>query len=216
VQLVETVGIPVPQIVPFQFNPETLSRSLTPWSPPEISQANEGQESPNAQPFDPQEIINIKELHLDASDQLEEDDAVARLFGVADRIAAIENMLYAQSNPLSLVIDLAASLFGVTAPQQPTVAITLFVWGVGRIVPVRITEYTMEEQQFLPSLRPVRATLSLTLQVLPDHVFDKIKRPSVSVEIAKAAYKAHRVQQMGLTAVNTVSKSGELLALLPF
>ncbi len=219
VQLTETVGIPVPQIIPFQFNPESLSRSLTPWVPQQVSDTKgQGSQNNTAQPSDPQETISIQELHLDASDQLEDGEPVSQLVGVGERIAAIENLLYPQGNPLALVVDLASqalSAAGVPVPpSRPSIPVTLFVWGVGRIVPVLITEYTIEEQQYLPSLRPLRATLSVTMQVqLPD-AYTGLSSPSVA--IARAAYTAHRAQQTALAAASTLTHADELRAILPF
>ena len=48
------VGI-VPNIIVFQYNPETLSPTLTPWNPFEVDQAQRGSQAPTVQPFDVQE-----------------------------------------------------------------------------------------------------------------------------------------------------------------
>src|SRR5215469_16084140 len=93
--------IPIPNIIIFQYNPETMSRSLTPWAPPsEESVAKAQKEVPNflnlmAQPFDPHESFSLT-LELDAADALEEplSHPVAVIAGVADRIAAMEMLLY--------------------------------------------------------------------------------------------------------------------------
>ena len=44
--------------------------------------------------------------------------------------------------------------------------LTLFVWSKHRIVPVRITEFSVTEEAFDPSLNPIRAKVSLGLRVL--------------------------------------------------
>src|ERR1043166_3221314 len=90
VQLVEDVVGIVPNVIPFQYNPETLTRKMTPWNPFEVDQTARGQVAPTAQPFDPKESISL-EIFFDAADQLEESDPVAEQFGVADRIAAVES-----------------------------------------------------------------------------------------------------------------------------
>ena len=38
VQLVEDVVGVVPNVIPFQYNPETLTRKMTPWNPFEVDQ----------------------------------------------------------------------------------------------------------------------------------------------------------------------------------
>src|SRR5215471_17246911 len=92
VQLAETLGVPLPNVIPFQYNPASVSRTLTPWNPFDVSQNQRGALAPTVQPFDPQEKITI-EIELDASDQLEDGNPITERVGVADRIAAIEKLL---------------------------------------------------------------------------------------------------------------------------
>ena len=42
----------------------------------------------------------------------------------------------------------------------------LFVWSKSRVVPVRVTEFSVTEEAFDPSLNPIRAKVSLGLRVL--------------------------------------------------
>jgi hypothetical protein len=214
VQLAETLGIPLPNIVPFQFNPAKMTRSLKPWNPLQVDENNRGQLAPAAQPFDPEETINLT-LELDAADHLEQDQVIANNFGIQDRIAALEAMVFAGQTPLGQLVALAASLLaGPQPPARPTVPVTFLVWGLGRIVPVRITQYSIEEQLFLPSLRPIQATVTVSLQVLTPEAFKCIDTPSVT--LAKAAYSFYRAQQTVLALLNIVDSADELLAILPF
>ena len=51
------------------------------------------------------------------------------------------------------------------------VPIVLFSWGPGRIVPVRVTTFSVEEQQYSVALFPVRAKVTMGLTVLnEDHL----------------------------------------------
>jgi hypothetical protein len=214
VQLVETFSVPLPNIVPFQYNPETISRTLTPWNPLEVGENNRGLPAPQSQPFDPEETISLK-IELDASDQLEDDKAIAKEFGVGDRIAALEKMLLPGSSPIGQVIELAASLVGgPTPPQRKSVPVTFLVWGLGRIVPIRITKYAIEEKLFLPSLRPIHADVSLDLTVLTPETFKCAK--GIAVDMANFAYQFYRVQQDALAVLHIANTSDELRALLPF
>lgn len=216
VQLVESLSIPLPNIVPFQFNPETMTRTLKPWNPLDVSENNRGLPAPAAQPFDPEETITLQ-LELDASDQLEDDETIAKTVGVADRIAALEKMMFPGSSPLGQVLELASSLLGgggPAAPKRLTVPVTFLVWGIGRIVPVRITSYSIEEQLFLPSLRPVQAKVSIGLQVLTPETFKLASGPAV--DLAKAAYALFRGQQDALAILYVANTADELRALLPF
>ena len=43
---------------------------------------------------------------------------------------------------------------------------TIFVWSKSRIAPVRITEFSIEEEFFDTNLNPIRAKISLGMRVL--------------------------------------------------
>src|SRR6185436_2853495 len=76
--------IPIPNIIVFQYNPETLTRTLTPWRPLQVPKAGApakaGEQPPAevytdqrthlSQPYDPKESFTLV-LELDASDALE-------------------------------------------------------------------------------------------------------------------------------------------------
>jgi len=47
-----------------------------------------------------------------------------------------------------------------TAPK------VLFIWGPNRVMPVRIQSYSVKEEAFDSNLKPIRATVTLSLQVL--------------------------------------------------
>jgi hypothetical protein len=214
VQLVETPVAFLQNVVPFQYNPTSVKRGLKPWNPLEVDQNQRGLPAPNAQPFDPEESIAM-DIELDASDQLEDSDEIAVAFGVADRIAALEKMLYAGDSPIGeLLTAITTAISG--SPQPPkrrTVPITLLVWGAGRIVPVRITSYAIEEQLFMPSLYPIQAKVSIAFQVLTPDVFKCQSGPTVDVAIA--AYKLFRTQQDALATMQIARNLDSLRVLLP-
>jgi hypothetical protein len=45
-------------------------------------------------------------------------------------------------------------------------ALTLFVWSKSRVVPVRMTDFSITEEAFDPNLNPIRAKVSLGMRVL--------------------------------------------------
>jgi len=47
--------------------------------------------------------------------------------------------------------------------EQP---LTLFVWSTQRVMPVRLTEFSIAEEAFDPNLNPIRAKVSLGMRVL--------------------------------------------------
>ena len=214
VQLVEGVVGVQPNVIPFQYNPESLSRKMTPWNPFEVDQTARGQIAPTAQPFDPKESISL-EIHFDAADQLEESDPVAAVVGVADRIAAVEKLLLPSQGLVSDVVNAAAAVAGLPQPpQRPTVPVALFVWGPGRILPVRVTDYGIDETTFLPSLQPLSAKINLTLEVLTPDVFRCESGPAVA--LAVAAYRYFRLQQNTLALEYNTRNAVQALSLLPF
>ena len=60
-------------------------------------------------------------------------------------------------------------------------ALTVFIFGPRRIVPVRITEFSITEEAFDPNLNPIRAKVSLGMTVLTvdDLGFDQKGRRAV-------------------------------------
>ena len=58
---------------------------------------------------------------------------------------------------------LAAGIIEVIPPVAP---LTLFIWGPTRVLPVRLTDFTITEEAHDVNLNPIRAKVSLSLQVL--------------------------------------------------
>lgn len=216
VELSEPFLGPIPNIIVFQYNPATVTRTLTPWQPP--TEGEEGADSgasSTAQPFDPGETFSL-DLELDATDDLEEGDPVAVVTGVADRIAALEMLLYPVGD--SLLGNLFGSLGGlVDVVPRGSVPVVLLVWGPGRIVPVRLTSFRVEEQAFSPTLYPIRAKVTVGLRVLTEEAFNRPDRTlSVSEELAVAAYKFTRGQKEVLARLNLANSVDSILGMLPF
>jgi hypothetical protein len=216
VELSEPFLGPVPNVIVFQYNPETLTRELTPWSA-DTRARGPSEEEPTAQPFDPGETFSLT-LELDATDALEENHPVAVRTGVADRIAALEMLLYPAKDTGSLLGKAFASLGGkVDVVPRGSVSVVLFVWGPGCIVPVRLTSFSVEEQAFSPTLYPIRAKVTVGLQVLTE---DSFKKPgkvlSTSEELAIVAYKYTRGQKEVLARLNLANSVESILGMLPF
>jgi hypothetical protein len=51
----------------------------------------------------------------------------------------------------------------VAAVESP---LTIFVWSKQRIMPVRLTDFSITEEAFDPNLNPIRAKVSLGMRVL--------------------------------------------------
>lgn len=214
---------PIPNIIIFQYNPETLSRSLQPWLPPGAqSGTGDGKGSggtATAQPFDPGETFTLS-LELDATDALEtpEYHPVAVLTGVADRIAALEMLLYPDKEGSDL-LGAIGDVLSLTSEEEPeprySVPILLFVWGPGRIVPVRVTSFTVDEEAFSTALYPIRAKVSVGLTVLtPNDLKDH--PDSISKEIAITSYEFTFAQKNVLSMANLANSVESILGMMPF
>jgi hypothetical protein len=203
------LGVPVPQLIIFQYNPATITRTVTIASDAggAAGGGRDAAVAASAQPQPPSESISLA-LELDAADALEspESHPIAMLAGVADRIAALEMLLFPNPSGQGLLGDLATSLgFGSALPPPPTrltVPLVFFVWGPGRILPVRVTAFSVEEQEFMTLLYPLRAKVSLTLQVLREGEYPVGSANKLSTDLANAAWKFYRAQQQVLAIAN--------------
>jgi hypothetical protein len=152
----------VRRIIALQYNPETVSRTLAPQAA-----AGEGGDRSEALRLKGPPVETIKlEASIDATDQLEfpdrNPDAVR--FGIQPQLAALETILYPESSRLQLNDTLASvGTLEITPAMAP---LTLFVWGRERVLPVRITEFSVVEEAFDPDLNPILAKVSLGLRVL--------------------------------------------------
>lgn len=216
IQVKDTLLGPLPSIVTFQYNPETLGRKMEPWQPEQPSDGQGGQSAGQAQPYDPQETIDLQ-LVLDAADELERpaENPVAAVSGVAGRLAQMELLLYPDPDAGGLLADAFSALAGGGADAVPRseVPVVLFSWGAGRVVPVRITSFAVEEQAFSPTLYPVRAQVTVGLKVLTDAAFPEPRTPAE--ELAVAAYKYTRKQRDLLAAASMINNLDSLTSLLP-
>ena len=228
---------PVPSVILFQYNPESLSRKLTIWGNDAGdhpgSNTNAGcsaaRSQSGAQPMMPTETINLS-LVIDAVDAMEDPDShpVESLTGIADRLAALELLLYPQED--SLVSGLLGSINGalggtpssplgslagnLTSVPRGTVPTVLFVWGSGRIVPVRLTEFAVEEQDFSPLLYPIRAKVSIGMKILTPEDFPK--NPGFIDKLAVTCYKYTKKQKELLAAADVANDVESILGMLPF
>ena len=106
------------------------------------------------------------EAEIDAADQLEFPDRHRNVAeaGLHSQLAALETIIYPSSEQLLNNNSMAGAGKLEIAPMES--ALTLFVWSKNRIVPMRLTEFSVTEEAFDPSLNPIRAKVSLGMRVL--------------------------------------------------
>jgi hypothetical protein len=152
---------PLSRIVIFQYNPDEVTRSLRPRGAPS---EETGSADANRIWGAPIEQIRMT-VEIDATDQLETQDPVAAVSGIAPQLSAMEMLLYPSS--VTVIANAALLLAGTIEILPPEGPMTVLVWGPGRAVPVRLESLEITEQAFAPAtLFPIRASVALSAQVL--------------------------------------------------
>jgi hypothetical protein len=194
---------PLASIIVFQYNPETLTRTLRARTTPDNGgggQAAPGEAMRLAGP--PEESFKL-EVVLDATDQMEKADPIAAQLGIHPQLASLEMMLYPKS---ALVIANEVLMrVGVIEAIQPVAPLAILVWGVKRVLPVRLTGFSVTEEMFDPNLNPIQAKVSLDLNVLSYHDFGLLSRGG-------ALFMAHQLMKEGMATINGVGAAGNLSA----
>lgn len=150
----------VQRVIPLQYNPETLNRSLQvqgvgPDSGPHVDQMR--LKGP------PIETYKL-DAEIDAADQLDTGDPIATTSGIEPALAVLETVIYPTSTQLQQSYSMAQS--GTLEIVPMDAPLVLFVWSKERIVPVKVTDFSITEEMFDSNLNPIRAKVSLGLRVL--------------------------------------------------
>lgn len=149
--------------VAFQYNPDEMTRTLQARTAPPGAGPGPATNEALRLSGAPIETITLS-VEVDAADQLAADDPLANELGIYPQLSALELLIY----PASAVVS-ANTLLALTgsieliAPEAP---LTLLVWGPQRVVPVRLTQFSITEQAYDPKLNPIRARVQLGLRVL--------------------------------------------------
>ena len=179
----------VQRLIALQYNPETLTRTLQaqgvgPDSGLLVDQMR--LKGPAIETFK-------LEANLDAADQLDAGDPLATASGIQPQLAALETVIYPTSAQLQQANAMARAGTLEIVPMDAPLA--LFVWSKERVVPVKITEFSITEEMFDSSLNPIRAKVSLGLRVL---TIDDVDFSSVAGSIY-LTYQ-HRKEQLAASA----------------
>lgn len=153
----------VRKIIVLQYTPDTLSRTL------QVQAITEGGDRSEAMRLKAPPVETIKiEAEIDVTDQLEFPDKAqnrdAVQLGLHPYLSALETIIYPTSRQLLANNNLAKAGTLEIVPMESL--LTLFVWSKSRILPVRLTEFSVTEEAFDPQLNPIRAKVSLGMRVL--------------------------------------------------
>lgn len=190
------VGIDLPNplasVIVFQYNPDTLTRTLD-----AQTAGGEGGDRSEALRLKGAPVENISlEVEIDATDQLERAEGTAVSMGVYPQLSALEMLIYPKSSlVLANTVLLAAGTIEVIPPTAP---FTLFVWGPKRVLPVRLTNFSITEEAYDTNLNPIRARVSLGLRVLSYNDLPTI-HPGYSL------FLSHQVVKEAMATIGTVN-----------
>jgi hypothetical protein len=157
--LVDPQTAAVKRIIALQYNPDTLTRTL------QIKGAGtEGADRSEALRLKGPPVETLKvEAEIDATDQLELGSGQATQVGLHPQLAALELIVYPTSAQLNANNQLAqGGTLEIASMEAP---LTLFIWSKNRILPVRLTEFSITEEAFDVNLNPIRAKVSLGMRV---------------------------------------------------
>lgn len=186
---------PLASVVVFQYNPDTMTRRL------EARSTGGSEGSDRSEAFrltgPPKETITLN-IEVDAADQLEQANPIAIVSGVSPTLAALEMLLYPKS--ATVIANTALALIGNIEIIPPEAPLTLFVWGPTRVLPVRVTGFTITEEAFDTLLNPIRAKVDLTLTVL-SYVDLKLTNPGYTL------FMAHQITKEVMATTNVFNSA---------
>jgi len=127
------------------------------------------------------------EIRLDATDKLNEGDAIAGQFGVLPQLATLELMVHPKGEGLlgQALGALLGSEGGFSFTKGANPPMILFIWGLTRVLPVNINSMNVTETEFSTMLNPTRATVSVSLTVIEGesipYMYSKVAKEVMSV-----------------------------------
>lgn len=191
-----TFLVPLPNVTIFQYNPESLTHT---WGQPN-REGGSGIEAGNpfAVPGMPNEEFSLT-IVMDSSQDIADDvpisAALAKVSGVATRLAALEMLLYPSTGGgVSQLLGQASAALGLDSGTckrnvpKSTVPVVLFVWGPFRVVPVCVTQLTITETLYDTLLNPTHAEAQLQLRVVTPSELKAAGDSGVLAKVATVAY----------------------------
>ncbi|MGD8910036.1 MAG: hypothetical protein PVI92_11895 [Chromatiales bacterium] len=161
------------KIIPFQYNPEQVGRSLSQGGASSATttatggSANRGQAQQDVLRVQgpPRESFNLS-VTFNAADQLEipEQNQNIVQHGLHAVLAMLEMLMYPPSYQVLQNESLADE--GEVQLNPEDLPLVLLVWGRSRVVPVKVSNFSVTEEAFDPDLNPLQAKVELGLQVL--------------------------------------------------
>ena len=163
----QTPGSTPSAVILFQYNPESMKRTLAHRAAQTPNQGNTGAAKEDVLRVSgpPLETITLS-VDMHAADQLDDPDSnmpVAE-HGLHPAIATLELLMYPPTLDAETIAEQAAN--GQVQVNPADLPLVLFIWGKSRVVPVKITSFSVSEEAFDRQLNPIAAKVDLSMQVL--------------------------------------------------
>lgn len=151
----------VKQVIPLQYNPESFNRNL------QVQSIEDSGDRSQALRLTSPPIETFKiDAEIDAMDRIgggrgsKQQDELS----IHPHLAALEMLVYPSTEHLQSNHQLARrGVLEIVPMESP---LTLFVWSKKRVIPVRVTDFSVEESEFDSELNPIRAKITLGMRVL--------------------------------------------------
>jgi hypothetical protein len=207
---------PIPNVVIFQFNPSTMTRTMI--IPPRPGGVNDRENNQAGEITI--ETISFK-AEFDAADLLKDDKVLARAFGIGPQLSALEKMVHPSAKIAGLIgaaIDAIGDALGLgggdsAAPSQPIprekYPRILFLWGITRVLPVTVDSMKITELEYDFLLNPTKADVEIDLSVHPSD-------PCADDPLAKGALEYTTIAKEAQAIANLANTAEQIVELIPF
>lgn len=223
--------VPIPNVIVFQYNPESMTHT---WTQPQAAPPPTGTGSTAPQTNNPMAVQGMPgetfsfTVAFDANDEIADGSAptqaIAEVSGVYSRLAALELLMYPAGGGTSGLLGtvtsaLSSALSGsspgpTTTVPTSTLPVVLFIWGPGRIVPVRATGLTISEKLYNSTLSPTHAEAQLTLKVLTPAELDADSSDILS-SLGSVAYNYTLSLRQALALANLANAAESIIGMIP-
>jgi hypothetical protein len=224
VEFTETFPIPIPNLILFQYNPETMTHTWTPAKSGGAATPGQSPSNPLAITGSPEESFSFT-LTMNANDTIADNTPVtsqlATVSGIYPRLAALEMLLFPTAPPGGGLIGSISSALGLGGSPPPATAVpssqlptVLFVYGPGRIAPVRVTTLTITEKLYDSTLlNPLYAEAQIALKVLTPEELKFVDGPLGTLAGAASTYTTGLREALAIA--NLANSVASIVGMLP-
>ena len=151
----------VTSTIAFQYNPDTLTRTLQVQS---LGTESGSRSEVLRLQGTPIETFKL-DAEFDASGRLPDaQQEAAPKVGIYPQLSALESLIYPTVDWAKTNMKRASEGTIEIIPHE--VPMTLFIWGAKRVLPIRLADFSITEEAYDVNLNPIRAKVSLSLRVL--------------------------------------------------